>query len=513
MRHYPTFSAILCTLLILCAAPDAGATRVAPPDEAGAEAAGRNKKKERKNRKKNSAGPVQTADPEQAPQPAQDLFITGIIEEDEAPDGDLDTYRSLIEGIETADGKASALAGLNVWDDATPLYIKHSPEALDSIVSKWNRDNVSANYESYFRDFINLDSTASLKGELPDSVYSARLRNMISPIYLGYNDIVKRYIVAYSQTRKGTIARMLGLSQVYFPMIEQELAAAGLPLELRMLPVIESALNPTAVSRMGASGLWQFMYGTGKAYGLEITSFHDERYDPVASTRAACRFLKDLYRMYGDWTLALAAYNCGPGNVNKAIKRAGGNAKTFWDIYEHLPRETRGYVPAFIGATYAFTYHRQHGIEPIVSELPLSRDTVHVNRLMHLEQVSSTLGMNIETLRALNPQYKLDIVPVVDNKTYHLTLPQYEIARYIEHEAEIQAKDSTYLAQYITVDPVTKTPQLTIAAASTEYRIKSGDTLGAIARKYGVTVNQLIKWNNITNPNKLRIGQRIEINK
>ncbi|MCC8034365.1 MAG: transglycosylase SLT domain-containing protein [Rikenellaceae bacterium] len=511
MKHYPNLTIIVCFVFILGAAPDITASIPVPAEVSGAPGSGREKKKDKKKRKETAiAG--QGAVESSAPQYAEELLVTGI-EEDTAADLEFGDYDFFPEGAATADAEARALAGLNVYDDARPLHFKHTPEALDSLVAKWNGDNISTNYESYFRDFIDLDSTASLDGELPDSVYSARLRRMVSPIYLGYNDIVKRYIVAYSQTRKGTIARMLGLSRVYFPMIEQELAAAGLPLELRMLPVIESALNPTAVSRMGASGLWQFMHGTGRAYGLEITSYHDERYDPVASTRAACRFLKDLYRMYGDWTLALAAYNCGPGNVNKAIKRAGGEAKTFWDIYEYLPRETRGYVPAFIGATYAFAYHRQHGIEPIPSELPVSRDTVHVNRLLHLEQVSSTLGMNLETLRTLNPQYKLDIVPAVENKVYHLTLPQYEIARYIEREQDIHDKDSIYLAQFITVDPVTNTPQITVTAASTEYRIKSGDTLGAIARKYGVTVNQLIKWNNITNPNKLRIGQRIEIRK
>lgn len=415
------------------------------------------------------------------------------------------------DDIETNDAGSAALAGLNVFDDARPLNMDNSAEALDSLVSRWHEHSVSSNYESYFRDFIDLDTMTVMSGDLPDSVYSVRLKTMVSPIYLGYNDIVKRYVVSYTQARKVTMARILGLSQVYFPMIEEELAAAGLPLELRMLPVIESALNPTAVSRMGATGLWQFMYGTGKTYGLEITSYIDERRDPVASTRAACRFLADLYRMYNDWTLALAAYNCGPGNVNKAIKRAGGNARTFWDIYEYLPRETRGYVPAFIGATYAFAYHQQHGIEPVFNNLPVARDTVMVDRLLHLEQVSSTMEIPIEVLRALNPQYKLDIIPAVENKTYHLTLPQYEIVRYIEAEADIHAKDTVYLAQFLKQDVTTNTKQFNIS--STEYRVKSGDTLGAIARQFGVTTNQIIQWNNLSNPDKLRIGQRLEIHK
>ncbi len=406
---------------------------------------------------------------------------------------------------------ASSLSGLNVYDDALPLNIDRPAERLDSLLSRWHENNISDNYEDYFREFIDLDSTASVAGDLPDSVYMERLRFMVSPIYLGYNDIVKRYIVAYTKSRKGTISRMIGLSMLYFPMIEEELAAAGLPLELRRLPVIESALNPVAVSRMGATGRWQFMLTTGKHYGLEVTSYVDQRRDPVASTRAACRYLKDLYDMYGDWTLAIAAYNCGPGNVNKAIKRAGGHARTFWDIYDYLPRETRGYIPAFIGATYAFTYHRQHDIEPVYQNLPLARDTVNIDRLMHLEQVSSTLDIDLDILRAMNPQYKMDIIPAV-GRNYHLTLPQNEMARYIEMEPEIISKDSIYLAQYLKKNPSTGRPDV-VMNSSTEYRVKSGDTLGAIARRHGVTVNQLIRWNNLSDPNKLRLGQRLEIHK
>lgn len=432
-------------------------------------------------------------------------------EEENLAEAGQTSYRILPEAGPNYDLNASSLAGLNVYDDALPLNIGQPAEMLDSIVSRWYENNISDNYEDYFREFIDLDSTASTDGDLPDSVYMERLRTLVCPIYLGYNDIIKRYIVTYTKSRRGTISRMIGLSMLYFPMIEEELAAAGLPLELRMLPVIESALNPVAVSRMGATGLWQFMLTTGKHYGLEVTSHVDQRRDPVASTRAACRYLKDLYEMYGDWTLAIAAYNCGPGNVNKAIKRAGGDARTFWDIYNYLPRETRGYLPAFIGATYAFTYHRQHGIEPVHQHLPLARDTVIIDRLMHLEQVSSTMEIDLDILRAMNPQYKMDIIPAVGKK-YHLTLPQNEIARYIELEPMIVSRDSIYLTQYLKKNPATNRIEVSLSG-STEYRVKSGDTLGAIARRHGVTVNQLIKWNNITDPNKLRLGQRLEIHK
>lgn len=409
-------------------------------------------------------------------------------------------------------------------DDATDYYkvsdelvLNYTPEEYDSLIAVWYEQNVANSFDEFFRDFIDLDPNAEWQSDIPDSVYIARLKMIVSPISMSFNDVTKKHIIAYTTNRKGIMARMLGLSKVYFPMIEEELAAADLPLELRIIPIIESALNPTAVSRMGATGLWQFMYGTGKHYGLEVTSFVDERRDPVASTKAACNYFKLLYKMYGDWTLAIAAYNCGPGNVNKALKRAGENARTFWDIYPHLPRETRGYIPAFIGATYAYTFHKQHSIEPIAASLPISTDTVHVNNMMHFDQIASTLGTPVEILRELNPQYKMDIIPAVE-KSYVLTLPQADIAKYLNYEEEILAKDSIYLAKYIKKDPVTNSITYTqpVASASKgaiEYRIKSGDTLGSVAKKYGVTVAQIMKWNNIKNANRLSIGQRIQIHK
>lgn len=393
------------------------------------------------------------------------------------------------------------------------LLLNYTPEGYDSLISVWYEQNVANTFDSFFEEFINLDSTATLQSDIPDSVYMARLKMIVSPVNLTFNDITKKHIIAYTNSRRSTMARIIGLSHVYFPMIEEELAAAELPLELRMIPVIESALNPVAVSRMGATGLWQFMYGTGKSYGLEITSFVDERRDPAASTKAACRFFKALYEMYGDWTLAIAAYNCGPGNVNKALKRAGGNARTFWDVYPYLPRETRGYVPAFIGATYAYTFHKQHNIEPVVPNIPISTDTVHVHNMMHFDQITSTLGTPIEALRELNPQYKMDVIPAIEQRSYVLTLPQADIAKYLNYEEEILAKDSVYLAQYLNKNTKGSTLQAAVNTGSVEYRIKSGDTLGSVAKKHGVTVSQLMKWNNIKNANKLSIGQRIQIYK
>ena len=383
------------------------------------------------------------------------------------------------------------------------LTLELTAEQVDSLVAVWRERQRHDAYTEFFEHYILADTT--IVDTTPDSLYQQRLRDLASPIQLPYTSIVKGYITRYTDPRYGTISRILGMSKYYFPLIEDELLKENLPVELRALPIIESALSTTAVSRAGAVGLWQFMPSTGKSYGLEVNSLVDERRDPVRATQAACRYLKDLYGIYNDWTLAIAAYNCGPGNVNKAIARSGG--KTFWEIYDYLPRETRGYVPAFIGATYAYTYHRQHGLELTESPIPLSVDTVRINRLLHFGQIASTIDLDVETLRMLNPQYKLDIVPAT-TKTYTLVLPQRHIAQYIAHEQEIYAKDSAYLKEYINPANLDKKRA---ERSGTTYRVKKGDTLGAIARRYHVTTAQLMRWNGIRNPKALRIGQTLRI--
>jgi membrane-bound lytic murein transglycosylase D len=381
-----------------------------------------------------------------------------------------------------------------------------SPALYDSLLVDWHERNIVKSHDDFFAQFIEIDPLQPVVGDVPDSVYEARLRRMVSPVNLSYNNIVKSYIVSWTTRNKGTVSRILGLSQVYFPMIEEELSRQGLPLELRMLPVIESALNPSAVSRAGATGMWQFMLATGRSYGLEVTSMVDDRRDPVMATRAAASHLRDLYRMYGDWTIAIAAYNCGAGNVNKAIARAGGEAQTFWDIYPYLPRETRGYLPSFVAANYAYAYHKQHGIEMTNPPLPLCTDTVTVNKLTHFEQISSTLDIPVEALRALNPQYKEDIIPAVE-RTYALKLPQPEVSRYLAREQEIHAKDSLYLAKYLAQPKAALAP----VPSSSIHTVKKGEVLGTIARKHGVTVAQIVKWNKLRNADAIRPGQRLEI--
>ncbi len=388
-----------------------------------------------------------------------------------------------------------------------PFKVDYTPAAADSLAEQLKLKQVDDAMQNFFDKYVCepvvMDTDASL-----DSLYAARIKAIVTPIHLPYNEVVRTYIKRYVDG-SGLMSRVLARAKYYFPMIEEELLKAGLPVELRALAVVESALVATAVSRVGATGLWQFMPPTGKAYGLEINSMVDERYDPVKSTKAACKHLKYLYELYHDWSLALAAYNCGQGNVNKALARAGGNPQSFWDVYWFLPSETRGYVPAFIAASYAYTYHQAHNITSAEPPLPIAVDTVHVSRLMHLGQVSSTIDVPNETLKMLNPQYKLDIIPAT-TKPYTLVLPANRLTEYVSNEAAIFAKDSTYLKEYLNPETVQKK----IAQASVTYhKVKSGETLGAIARKYRVTTTQLMRWNGIKNANKLSIGQRLRIEK
>lgn len=388
----------------------------------------------------------------------------------------------------------------------TIFTVDYTPAQADSLAEQLKVQQVDNALQNFFEEYVCEPETYSSDAAL-DSLYTARLNTMISPIHLPYNELVRSYIKRYTDS-SGLMSRVLSLAQYYFPMIEEELLKAGLPIELRSMAIIESALQATAYSRVGAAGLWQFMPTTARAYGLEVNSMVDERYDPVKSTVAACKYMKDLYKMYNDWSLAIAAYNCGPGNVNKALARTGGNPSSFWDVYWRLPRETRGYVPAFIAASYSYAFHKAHNITYSEPPMPIAVDTIQVTRLLHLGQVSSTIDVSAEALKLLNPQYKLDVIPAT-NKSYALVLPANRVTEYISHEDSIFSKDSVYLKEYLNPENVQKK----IASVGTEYRVKKGDTLGAIARRYGVTVKQLMSWNNLKSANRLSIGQRLRIEK
>ena len=384
------------------------------------------------------------------------------------------------------------------------LRLTHRPDEIDSLVEAWNELAIAQSDKRFFEQFEaeEGDSVAV------DTLYKRRLQDMVSPVHLPYNYIVRNYIDQYLSGRWSPLRNVLALSQYYFPIIEQELLAAGLPIELRYLPIIESNLSIRATSRMGAVGLWQFMPATGKNLGLEINSLVDERCDVVKSTRAACRFLAYLYKVYGDWGLAIAAYNCGPGNVNRALARAGANCRTYWDIYDFLPRETRGYVPKYIAAAYAYTYHREHNVEPRPRPEVVATDTVMIHRVTHLGQVASTLNIPLETLRELNPQYKMDIVPAT-TKAYALRLPMRYTSEFVEAEQEIYAKDTIYLKEYLNPANLEKKRAEGVGYI---YTVRSGDNLGVIAKRNRCSVKEIMKWNKLSST-IIRPGQKLRIEK
>ncbi len=386
------------------------------------------------------------------------------------------------------------------------LTIAQTPQQIDSLLDIWHTLSAQMSDKRFFEQYS--EATTAEADMKVDSLYRSRLEDLVSPVHLPYNYIVRQYIDQYMTSRWSPLSRVLALSKFYFPIIEQELIAAGMPVELRALAIIESNLSPLATSRVGAVGLWQFMPATGKNLGLEINSLVDERSDILLSTRAACRFLKDLYNMFGDWTLALAAYNCGPGNVNKAIARAGGNVKSFWDIYDFLPRETRGYVPKFIAASYAYAYHNLHSVDAEPTPDCIATDTVVINRTMHFGQVASTIDVPLETLRRLNPQYKIDIVPAA-RKPYALRLPVRYVTEFIEQQPEIYAKDSAYLKEYI--NPANLDKKRAEGVGYT-YTVRKGDNLGLIAKRNRTTVKEIMRWNRLKST-VIRPGQKLRINK
>ncbi len=347
-----------------------------------------------------------------------------------------------------------------------------------------------------------------------ETQYRARLKKLPHEIEMPYNSVVESFIDIYTNKRRREIEYMLGLSKYYFPIFEEALSAAKLPLELKYLPIIESALIPTAVSRSGAAGLWQFMVATGRIYDLEINSLVDERFDPIKSTKVAVKYLKELYGIYGDWNLVLAAYNCGPGGVNKAIRRAGGQ-RDFWEIYPYLPHQTRGYVPIFIAANYTMNYYNEHNLCPGKTMLPALTDTVTVQQRVHFEQIAAVLNIPIEELRILNPQYKRDVVPG-DIKPYSVCLPMNFANQLIEKMPEILAykpeifnarRDETF------VQPFTESNSYSSSRKSTTHTVRKGQTLGGIAKKYGVTVAEIKRWNDLGKKSKIQAGKKLKIRK
>lgn len=379
--------------------------------------------------------------------------------------------------------------------------IEYTAEVSDSLLNIWYAHKMAADEV----DFEGIDSVR-FESNVPDEVYIERLKKMNSFITLPYNETVRKYIILYSEKMPQKMSYMLGLGRYYMPIFEEIFDSYDLPLELKAMTIIESQMNPRAVSRVGAKGMWQFMYNTAKAYGLHIDSFVDERMDPIKSAEAAAQYLEDAYEIFGDWNLAIASYNCGAGNVRKAIRRAGGK-RDFWDIWPYLPRETRGYGPAFVGALYALTYYKEHGLKPADVGMPVAVDTFRINRQLHLKQVSELTGAPLEELKNLNPQYRHEIIPG-HSREYILRIPLEYSNAFIEKEDSIYRHKADEYFNPATIKKI-------IDGGDGEmiwYKVKSGDYLGKIAGKYRVSVAQIKKWNGLTS-NNIRIGQRLRIYK
>lgn len=383
---------------------------------------------------------------------------------------------------------------------------------IDSLLSEYNA-----------KRYMQIDTTCNMRDVNPVfdiDVYKDRLRRLPTAMEMPWNEVVQKFIDRYSSRLRHSVSYMLGASNFYMPIFEQALEVYGIPLELKYLPVIESALNPKAVSRVGATGLWQFMIATGKRYGLKVTTMIDERRDPIKSSYAAAHYLSDLYKIFGDWNLVIAAYNAGPENIRKAIQRAGGVAD-YWQIYPYLPSETRGYVPAFIAANYIMNYYCEHNICPMRADLPEQSDTIMLYRDVHFEQVSNVIGISMDQLRALNPQYRRDVVTGYSEPT-DLRLPAEYVNAFIENEDSILAYNTDQLMKRAEVAVNDEAPVYRSGSSSSSYSrgtkssrkkskksrgssgrgqsvtIKNGDTLSAIAKRNHTTVAKLKKLNNLS---------------
>ncbi|MDX2248373.1 MAG: LysM peptidoglycan-binding domain-containing protein [Bacteroidia bacterium] len=410
-----------------------------------------------------------------------------------------------------------------------------SPTKGSSFLELTSDDPVSSHIEGLQRDYSYAKPTTSLydtlllntqgfrSAEVPTyaaSTIRSRMYELPTIIPLDYNSFVQRYIDVYTIRKRDQTARMMGLSKIYFPLFEEHFDRAGLPLELKYLSVVESALNPHARSRVGATGLWQFMLGTAKMYDLEVNSYVDERCDPVKSTEAATRYLKNAYAEFGDWLLAIASYNCGSGNVRKAIARSGGK-RNFWEIMEFLPRETRGYVPAFVAATYSFEYASEHNIYPIYVDFEREQDTLHISRLdITLQEIAEITRTDYELLKNLNPELKIDRIPY-STEPYVLNVPTQTAVYFAANSRQISSQYGKRRENFAPVNMTFASSTSAPSSRSSEtytpkgsslvyYTVRSGDVVGAIAEKYNVTPAQIANWNDLRRY-RIKAGQKLKI--
>jgi len=402
-------------------------------------------------------------------------------------------YQTVIEPI-----------NINDPDDIPETQITElTTQDIDSLLNRYYMQN-SIDVNDF--DLIAIDRD-TLTSNIPDSVYINRLNKLNSFIPIQFNRYVKNSIIRYTDRIPGATTKIISLAPYYLPQFEEIFDEFGIPTELKAMAVIESALNPRAVSRAKAKGMWQFIYTTARRYGLNINSFVDERLDPIASCRAAAQYLKDSYLVFGDWSLAIASYNCGLGNVRKAITRSGGKTD-FWEIYDYLPRETRGYIPAFIAALYVLEYYPEHGITPKPVALPAAVDTFHINKMLHFEQITENIDVPIDLLRDLNPQYFKDIIPGTE-KEYILKLPYNYSGAFAEKEEMIYAYKDTVFFNDVAMQKV-KESSPDDNGGRIIHKVKKGETLNGIAARYHTTVAD-IKRNNGLRGNTIKVGQRLAI--
>lgn len=395
---------------------------------------------------------------------------------------------------------SSTLPADSIVEEIVGIIPESLDSDIDSLLHSWH-----VQYFTKREDYCHDDEENVY---FPDSVYASRLASLPRIIPMPYNNVVRDCIDLYTERRRNLVRYMLGMADYYFPIIEEVLDKHGLPIELKYLAVVESALNPVALSRVGACGLWQFMLPTGKQYGLTINSLVDDRRDPMKATEAACAYFKDMYAIYKDWSLVMASYNCGSGNVNKAIKRSGGKTN-FWDIFPYLPKETRSYVPLFIAANYVMNYYCDHNLCPLETNLPLATDTIHVNKMLHLQQVSEVLQVDLEQLRALNPQYKRDIVPGNTGDAV-LKLPASDTYAFVDKEDSIyQYQVEEFLPSYLVTINGGSTSGVATLEQVTHIVLKN-ENIYTIANRYGVTPQEIKKWNRLSS-NRLARGKRLKL--
>ena len=410
---------------------------------------------------------------------------------------------------------------LSYLDSIKNTFVKN--ELASRVDSLWMKELTSIDlYNTITEDIENVNIDAAVDYELPTELLKERLAAMDakSPFNIEYNQGLENIIKSFLKNRKKSFERLMGVSEYYFPLFEEALAKQNVPLEIKYLAVVESALNPRAVSKMGATGLWQFMYHTGKQYGLKIDSYIDERSDPLKSSAAATQYMTNMYKMFGDWDLVLASYNSGPGNVSKAIRRSGGQ-KNYWNIRKNLPKETQGYVPAFLATMYLYEYHKEHGIVPQRASVKhFATDTIMIKQQMSFKQIGDLLDVPVAQLQLLNPSYKLNIVPFYKDQNHFLRLPQDKIAVFASNESQIYAYAQHELdkrekpfesARVLAVkDSANSSFKTYNSSKTTYYKVKRGDNLNALANKYDVSTSEIKKWNNLKG-NTLVYGKSIKI--